>query len=230
MNNFKRTFLFITGFCLLFIFGTIHKSTAQDFEGVIHYQFDNLKQQNIDDIQYMIKDGKIRMEFGMGSRSGAMLYNPDESQMTFIIDKMKSYMKMDMNDMSQKSNHDSKWAKSEVDKTGQTKEIAGHSCEIWILNNDKGDEITMCMADDLGTFMTPGNPMAQKHAPDWAKEIIAEGFMPLEVVEQSGGSETVQMRATKIEEKSLPNSLFEIPEGYGDMSNMMKQMMKHRNN
>ena len=230
MNNTKRIFLFISSFCLLFILGKPNVSAGQDFEGVIHYQFDKMEQQNMDDIQYMIKNGKIRMEFGMGARSGAILYNPDESQMTFVMDKMKSYMNMDMDDMSQESSYDSKWAESEIDKTSQIKEVAGHSCEIWILNNDEGDKITMCMADDLGTFMTPGNPMAQKHAPDWAKEIIAEGFMPLEVVEQSGNNETVQMRATKIEEKSLSNSLFEIPEGYRDMSSMMKQMMKHRNN
>ncbi|MCW9707626.1 DUF4412 domain-containing protein [Fodinibius salsisoli] len=229
MKYLKSVFcIFTLGLCLVLSLG--FNAIAQDFEGVIHYQFDKMEQQNMDDIQYMIKNGKIRMEFGMGPQSGAMLYKPDESKMTFIMDQMKSYMSMDMTDMSQESNYDSKWDKSEVEKTGQTKEIAGHDCEIWNIANDNDEKLTMCMANDLGTFMTPGNPMAKQNAPDWAKEIIAEGFMPLEVIEQSGGNETVQMRATKIEEKSLSDELFEVPQGYRDMSGMMKQMMKQRNN
>lgn len=215
---------------LLLTLGLGIQAKAQNFEGVIHYQFDKMEQQTMDDIEYMIKNNKIRMQFGMGAQSGAMLYNSNESKMTFIMDKMKSYMSMDMNDMSQESNYDSKWDESEVQKTGQTKQVAGHSCEIWTLASDQGEKLTMCMADDLGTFMTPGNPMARQHAPDWAKEIITEGFMPLEVVEESGGDETVQMKATKIEEKSLSDHLFEIPEGYRDMSGMMKQMMNRGNN
>lgn len=215
---------------LLLTLGLNIQAKAQNFEGIIHYQFDKMEQRNMGDIQYMIKNNQIRMEFGMGTQSGAMLYDPTETKMTFIMDKMKSYMSMDMGDMSQKSSYDSKWEESEIDKTGQTKQVAGHPCEIWKISNDKGDNLTMCMADDLGTFMTPGNPMARKQAPDWAKEIIAEGFMPLEVIEESGGSETVQMQATKIEKKSLSDNLFEIPEGYRDMSGMMKQMMNRRNN
>lgn len=222
--------IFRASIMLCFVLGVGFQASAQNFEGVIHYQFDKMEQQNMGDIEYMIKNDKIRMQFGMGAQSGAMLYDSNDTKMTFIMDKMKSYMSMDMDKMSKESNYDSKWDKSEVEKTGQTKEIAGYPCEIWKISNEKGENLTMCMADGLGTFMTPGNPMARKQAPDWAKEIVAEGFMPLEVIEESGGSETVQMRATKIEEKSLSDSLFEIPEGYRDMSSMMKQMMNQRNN
>lgn len=228
MNFLKSIFQITIGLCL--IIGVGFQASGQNFEGVIHYQFDKMQQQNMGDIEYMIKDNKIRMQFGMGAQSGAMLYDSDQTKMTFIMDQMKSYMSMDVDKMSQESSYDSKWDESEVEKTGQTKEVAGHSCEIWKVSNDQGDKLSMCMADDLGTFMTPGNPMARKQAPGWAKEITEEGFMPLEVVEESGGSETVQMRATKIEEKSLSDDLFEIPQGYRDMSGMMKQMMNRRNN
>jgi hypothetical protein len=54
--------------------------------------------------------------------------------------------------------------------------------------------------------------------------------MPLEVVEITGGSSIVKLRASRIEEKSLSDDLFKVPEGYNDMSNMMKQMLNQRNN
>ncbi|HLR24259.1 MAG TPA: DUF4412 domain-containing protein, partial [Fodinibius sp.] len=92
------------------------------------------------------------------------------------------------------------------------------------------ETLSMCVAKDLGTFMSPGNPMAKKSAPDWAKKVIAEGYMPLEVIEEANGSKRVQMKATKIEEKSLSPDLFTIPDGYKDMSSMMRQMMNRQRN
>lgn len=230
MNYIKRIFPFITGLCLIFIFGGSNKSLAQNFEGVIHYQFDQMQQQNMGDIEYMVKGERVRMQFGEGARSGAMIFLPQKSKIMFIMDQMKSYMSMDMNQKDDNDSYSDKWEKSQVDKTGQSKTIAGHSCEVWKVSNNNGDKLSLCMADDLGTFMSPGNPMTKRNAPAWAKEIVSEGYMPLEVIEESDGDKRVQMRAIKIEEKSLSDDLFAVPEGYNDMSKMMKQMMKQRQN
>lgn len=230
MKYIKRTFPFIITLCVIFIFGGINKSLAQGFEGVIHYQFDRLEQQNMGDIEYMIKNDRVRMQFGEGAQSGAMIFLPGKSKIMFVMDQMKSYMSMDMDKETDNDSYSDKWKESTLEKTGQNKTIAGHSCEIWKVSNTDGDKLTMCMADDLGTFMSPGNPMAKRSAPAWAKEIVAEGYMPLEVIEESGDEKTVKMKATKIEEKSLSDDLFTVPEGYNDMSSMMKQMMKQRQN
>ncbi len=72
--------------------------------------------------------------------------------------------------------------------------------------------------------MMPQNQMQKRNAPAWAQKFAEEGSMPLEIVEIKNGTRTVQMKATKIEEKSLSDDLFEVPEGYRDMSGMMKGM------
>jgi hypothetical protein len=77
----------------------------------------------------------------------------------------------------------------------------------------------------MGSFMMPKTPMARSNSPKWAQELMEGNSMPLEVIEIKNGKKTVQMRATKIEEKSLSADLFEIPKGYNNMSGMMKQMM-----
>lgn len=208
--------------CLGFV-----SSRAQSFEGVIHYQFPGTAGEGPTEIAYMIKDSKVRMQFNQQGQSGAMLYLPSESEMVIIIDQMKSYMKMDMDKQAGKK-YDGKWSGSQMQKTGQTKTLAGHSCEVWVVENSSGDQLQMCMAEGLGTFMSPGNPMARQQAPAWARKIVKEGYMPLEVIQQENGKKTIQMKVTKIESRPLDAALFTIPEGYRDMSAMMQQMQNRQ--
>ena len=118
---------------------------------------------------------------------------------------------------------------TQMEKTGDTKTIAGRSCEVWQVTYE-ASTYQMCVAKGLGNFMMPENPMAQSNTPQWAKEAMAGGVMPLEVTELNGSSKVTKMRATRIEEKSLSDDLFQVPEGYNDMSSMMKQMMNQGNN
>ncbi len=228
MKHGKAICSFIAGLCM--IAGLSLQSHAQNFEGVIHYEFEGASQNGMGDIPYMIKGDKVRMQFGDGQSKGAMIFLPADSKMLFVLDNMKSYMNVDTEKWMDNDAYDSKWDDSEMTRTGQSKTVAGYSCEVWQVTNGS-DQLNMCMAEGLGTFMSPGNPMARQNAPAWAKKIIADGYMPLEVVEESAdGSTTVQMKATKIEETSLSDSLFEVPDGYKNMSSMMQQMMKQRNN
>lgn len=219
----------LVGICMAA--GISLKSQAQNFEGIIQYEFAETAQSGMGDIPYMIKDDNMRIQFGQGQSEGAMVFLPGQSKMLFILDNMKSYMEVDMDKWTGDSTYESKWSESEMIKTGQSKIIAGYDCEIWQVTNERNDELTLCMAEGLGTFMSPGNPMARQNAPGWAREIMADGYMPLEVIEGSAdGSSTVQMKAKQIEKKSLSDSLFEVPSGYKDMSSMMKQMMNQGSN
>lgn len=225
----KAVYAIIAGLCM--IAGISLQSHAQNFEGVIHYEFAETAQSGMGDIPYMIKDDKMRIQFGDGQSEGAMIFLPGKSKMLFILDNMKSYMNVDTDNWTDENAYESKWSESEMTKTGQSKTIAGYDCEIWRVTNANNDELSLCMAEGLGTFMSPGNPMARRNAPGWAKEIVADGYMPLEVIEGAAdGSTTVQMKAKRIEEKSLSDSLFEVPSGYKDMSSIMNQMMKQRSN
>jgi hypothetical protein len=195
-------------------------SMGQNFEGIVYFEVSDLTKQGMGELPYMIKENKARMEFGEGQQKGAILLLPDESKMVFVMDAMKGYITMDAD---QAPNDTEEITDAEASKTEKTKTIAGRECEVWQIESEN-NIIEACMAQGMGTFMMPKSPMGQDNTPQWAKELIAQGAMPLEVIELKNGNQTVQMRATKIEEKSLSADLFEIPNGYNDMSGMMKQM------
>lgn len=215
MKNFSIPVVFS-----LLIFGFIPSLlTAQNFEGIIYYEIPQMTQQGMDEMPYMIKDSKARMEFGQGQQKGAMILLPEQSKMVIIIEAMKGYMSMNT-DEDQHEMDD--YSEGDAHKTGETKTIANRQCEVWRIESPEST-VEACMAKGLGTFMMPKSPMGNDNAPAWAKELM-EGSMPLEVVEIENGNRSLRMRATKIEEKTLSPDLFEIPEGYNDMSGMMQQM------
>lgn len=210
----------------LLIFGMSTLGMAQDFEGVIYYEIPEMASQGIAEMPYMVKGSKVRMEFGSGAQGGAMIFMPEENKMALIMEAMKGYMTMELEETA---SDDESEEMTDMKKTGETKSVAGTSCEVWIVN-DAENSFQLCVAQGMGTFMMPRNPMMQANTPQWAKDAMAEGFMPLEIIDVTNGKEDIKMIATKIEEKSLSSALFEIPEGYNDMTGMMKQMMNKSKN
>lgn len=209
-------FLFILILCC-FPFTSI----AQDFEGTIYFEVSDLTKQGMGEMPYMVKGNKARMEFGQGQQKAAMLFLPEESKMVIIMDAMKGYINMDTNTSSDNAND---FTEADVTKTGETKNIAGRDCDVWKIKSEDDTTMEACMAMGMGSFMMPKSPMAEDNTPQWAKELMAQGAMPLEVIELKNGDRSIQMRATRIEEKSLSDDLFKIPEGYNDMSGMIQQM------
>ena len=220
MNNLKIDFSVLL-LCFSLLIGISNNASGQDFEGIIHFEIPEMTKQGMGEMPYMVKDGRVRMELGKDAKGGAMIFMPEQNKMAIIMEAMKGYMTMDIDDPTVEDNYEKN---PNMQKTGSTKTIAGKSCEVWEVN-EENNIYRLCVAKGLGNFMMPQNPMAQSNTPQWAKEAMAEGFMPLEIIDVTGGKNELKMRATKIEEKSLSASLFEIPEGYNDMSGMMKQMM-----
>ena len=196
---------------------------AQDFEGVIHFEIPEMTNQGMGEMPYMVKGNKGRMEMNHMGQKNAMLMLPEESKMVMIIEKMQGYIEMNT-DEDRVSDSDMEDANNaDMTNTGKTKTIAGRTCEVWRMEAEDGTFET-CMANGMGTFMMPQNEMRKGQAPKWAQTFAEKGAMPLEIVEIKNGNRSVQMKATKIEEKSLSDDLFEIPDGYRDMSGMMKGM------
>lgn len=213
-------------FTALLLMGISNISYSQDFEGVIYYEIPEMASQGLGEMPYMVKGSKVRMEFGNGAQGGAMIFMPDENKMALIMEAMKGYMTMDIEETA---TGDEPAEITDMKKTGETKTVANHNCEIWVVN-DEENSFELCVAQGMGTFMMPRNPMMQASTPQWAKDAMAQGFMPLEIIDVANGKEDIKMRATRIEEKSLSPALFEIPEGYNNMTSMMKQMMNRNNN
>jgi len=111
-----------------------------------------------------------------------------------------------------------------VTSTGETETIAGFTCRHWLI----GDK-DVCVAKGLGYFGEGGsggfldrvqNPaMREKYKaqldanPEFAK--FAEGgAFPLKITVIENGQPRVIMEVTRIERKSLDDSLFTVPADY----------------
>lgn len=207
-------------FLLLVLLST--GASAQNFEGVIYYEMAELKAAGMSEMAYMIKGGKARMEYSDGAQKSSVLFLPEENQMVVLIDQMQGYMVMDIGDAEATTeNRDNENA----EQTGETKTIAGKTCEVWKVT-DPEENYEVCVAKNMGNFILPNS---EEDTPDWASKLMEEGFMPLEVVTIKNGRRTVDIRATRIEERSIDDSLFSIPEGYKDMTEMMNRMYDQNN-
>lgn len=219
--KFSKKFVAFLAAFVLFLCTTDLK--AQDFEGVVYYKTPASTSAQMGEMAYMIKGNKVRMEMGSGQNTVAVLYQPESAETIVIIDRMQAFMKMDTKGQASGNMAGAKVAAPEVEKTGQTKTIAGRSCEVWTITHESGENFSMCMNEELGPFVTPKNPISNQQAPAWAQSIETGAAFPLEI-KQTGNENKMILQATKIEEKSLEASLFEVPENYRDMSSMMKDM------
>ncbi|HET9133475.1 MAG TPA: DUF4412 domain-containing protein [Gemmatimonadales bacterium] len=114
-----------------------------------------------------------------------------------------------------------------VKALGTSQTIAGTKCDDYEVAT-RGETMQMCLAAGLGKFTfvsaAPGGRGAAK-VPDWARAL--EGKFPLQVRDKAG---KFSMTATKITPGAPAASLFEVPEGYADMSAMMGGMGRRPRN
>jgi len=207
------------------------KAQSSPFEGIIHYQIPNdiSGSGNMQDFLYMVKDNRVRMEIKTsGPQKAVMLFNRGANEVVVLVNQAKAYMKMPLTrDSKDQSSTDDPEASFE--QTGQTKTISGRTCELWKTTDDD-KTIEMWVAPNMGTFMMPdASPSGYSEGqPEWMKKIREGNFMPLEVDVVKGGESRQVLKAEDIEEKSLADQLFTIPDGYRDMSGMMKMMQNQQ--
>jgi len=196
---------------------------AQQFEGVVTM---TVQGGRTGEVTQMYKNGKVRMEMkGPESQGGIMLMEAGKSEVTMLMPSEKMYMVMDPSMMGGRNPAASDTATFKVTKVGTSETIAGKSCDNYLVGGAQDHEV--CAAKGLGFFAGMGRGgMGRGRGPGGgmpdfsASKLMAEfkdGFFPLKVSRIEGEKKAVVMEVTKIEEKPVPSSLFEIPEGYTKM-------------
>ena len=116
--------------------------------------------------------------------------------------------------------------------TGKQETIAGYPCEHYLIGDKQ--EMDMCVAKGLGFFGMGGqsggglgafkslafSPKMLAEAashPEWVK-LLEGGAFPLKLTNVENGKVLMSFEATKIEKKSLDDSLFVIPSDYKELS------------
>ncbi len=123
-----------------------------------------------------------------------------------------------------------------VEKTSVTEKILGYDCVKYI-SKSKKTTTEIWVTEQLGSFagLGAGNPMgggmgrgrgaaANATGQAWEKALAGLAVFPLRVVSLEGGKESFRMEATAIDKKTLPASTFVAPEGFQDLSAMMRGM------
>jgi hypothetical protein len=166
---------------------------------------------------------------------GPVLMDFSSGTQTMLFPQTKNYMTMNWGDMAQEmakeAGKDSSGDFPKVTSTGKTETIAGFTCQHWLIG-DKQD-MDVCMAKGLGYFGGGGESggifntlknlamrekiKAQIAAdPEFAK-FVEGGAFPLKIAQIENGQSKTIMEVTKVERKSLDDSLFNVPADYKKM-------------
>ena len=190
------------------------------FEGTITYEA-GMGGMNMQ-VTQAVKGALIRQEMQGPMGDIVNIVDTESSMMTTLMPAQKMYMRIDMNAMmkqySQQAEAQPQPKPADFKATGEKETIAGHACEHYAYNQES-NAIDVCIAEGLGfvPFMAMG-AQGMPNGPDveeW-KQRFPNGFLPLEMTVTAMG-QTMTMRASAVERKSVDAKLFEVPEGYTQM-------------
>ncbi len=101
-------------------------------------------------------------------------------------------------------------------KTARTDVVAGHSCDVYEINDGHAVVADICAASGIGMMaMGLGGPFSAFATGDDAwSEAYSHGFPLRIVLRDPKGAPLMKIEAARIEKKSLPASDFQIPAGY----------------
>lgn len=187
---------------------------AQGFEGVIEFK----KKTLFDTVNYVyyIKGDKVRID-EIGSKSkkveGTFLVDTKAGSMLSLSHDRKMYLEQKPPAPTKPS------GECKVEKTKNTKTIAGYKCTEYIVKNVTENTI-------ISYWVTPGkfvffkkllNTLNRKDKfSTYFQQIPGmDGMFPVVAIQSAmDGKETERLEATKIEKKVIDIKQFDIPAGY----------------
>lgn len=188
------------------------------------------------EVRYATKGSRMRVETQLSNgntQTGAIvLMDFSSSTQTMLRPQTKNYMTMNWGEMAEEmakeAGKDSSGDFPKVTSTGKTETIAGFTCQHWLI----GDKQDVCLAKGLGYFaggesggiLDKLKDLAQREKikaqldanPEFAK-FVEGGAFPLKISQIENGQSKTVMEVTKVERKSLDDSLFTVPADYKKM-------------
>jgi GLPGLI family protein len=183
---------------------------TKDFKGVVTYKVSVTGSQVTDEVKAMmpksmtltIKGDKSRSEMVMGMGKTIAITNAETRETIALFDMMGQKIAVkSTTDEIQKEIADS--PKMTVEKTSETKDILGYSCNKAIIRSDEGTEIIVYYTKELGTGATYFDDPQFKDI---------DGLMLEFEIPNEGMN--MKFTAITVENKNVADTEFEIPEGY----------------
>jgi hypothetical protein len=183
--------------------------------------------------RYAIKGTRNRIEtlFPQDSaQTNVTLMDSSSSTTTMLFPQTKSYVTMNWvemaEEMAKEMGEDSSMVFPKVTSTGESETVAGFTCRHWLIGDNQ--DLDVCMAKGLGYYgggsggildklkdaALRDKAKAQLDAnPEFAK-FVEGGAFPLKMAIIENGQPRTIMEVTRIERKSLDDSLFTVPADY----------------
>ena len=164
-----------------------------------------------------------------------IIFDFETSDMTVIMEEQGAYMKFPADMMNMMGEAAKESGTVEIRKTSETATIAGYSTTKYelVTDGEVSDELWLAEDLDLSSDMdmekfldmsTKRSGAASYMSTPEYQDLIRKGY-PLKHVHFQKSGKTIT-EATNVEKQDIPNSQFEIPEGYQEMN--MQQMMQGR--
>lgn len=157
-----------------------------------------------------------------------MLVKQGKELAYMIDDKSKSYAELDLKkgrEMAQKSG-----ATFKAKKLG-TETVGGYKCEHVLVTDERGGENELWTNKEIMDYesfvklLGPNAKVGDEGLMKSLKEAGADGFIVKMVQRKSGSKDALMtMELVKVEKKSLPAALFEVPSGYTKREGPMAAM------
>jgi hypothetical protein len=211
---------FIWGFSFLLTVGCGSMKANGPFEGEVDYLVTTPGSPE-STVSYYIKEGKVRIE--MDGKDGiAYVYDTKLNRIFSINPKEKTYTLTSLTPATTLGKFEGK-----VSRSGKTDTLLGRKCEAFVYENQYGKS-EMWGDDVLYETMVKATQSA-KTTVDFLTAIKSSGHFTLKTVSYDPmGAPTMTMTASKIEKKSLDDSLFQPPAGYAqdDPQAKAREMLK----
>jgi hypothetical protein len=172
---------------------------AQPFEGTLHIRAED------NTLMYHMRDGNVRLDIPGDEGLVSLLLNRDSQQMMMLVDSEKLSLEMAFPTEDIENEIDDTDLANYA-KSGRTKRIAGVDCEEW--QHPDGSKLWTPTTDRFGALFTPNAPGLS----DIFSDFPGAQFFPFEMIDKDG---TVVWQVTQVHARTLPVTLFQVPEGWG---------------
>lgn len=221
-------------------------NVVAQFEGVMDMKVTGAGEGKDESMMYTMAIKKNLMSTEIKNRdateeAGKFIFRGDRQVIWILNDQEKSYLEISLKDdgKSEKNKKERKDREhpAKVKKTGNKVTILGYVCEEVVIEGE--EEVTHIwgtpkLGDLYGTMMKSFAEMAgpEEESPGWDDEIAKLGMFPLKVISKEDDKIIMTQEVTKIEQKKIPESAFDVPKDYKkqsfdfDIQKMMEQLQK----
>jgi hypothetical protein len=198
-------------------------------------------------ITLQVKSDKVRAEMpqALGTKpmpKGHVVLSSPEKKLYVVMDEQKQIIVVDLDKAGEqfksfgqgmpKAPHESKGSEPskpppKITKTGVTDKVAGITCENWEVTEETHKVATLCISDQSASwFHLPITGIPTEYA--WTLELLDGKHFPLRMIgyDKTTGAEDGRVELTKLEKKTIPPAVFEMPQGYKvvDVAQMFGQL------